>query len=237
VPPRRRRGVEHGHRPGRERRIVIRPGEPWGSPAASPPDLEVAGDDAALAAAVRTAPGALVAFHPGAASDLARAVGLRPDTAGGRTEVPIDAIRLEDGRTAANIVVLGSAPDRLRWTTRSPAIEVRADGEQWFAGRATTVVVANGQFLRGADLVPRGHPGDGRLELHVYAARRGERRAMRRRLRSGAHLPHPRIRTRVARSIEVRALGPLALEVDGIRAESVSTLALEVVPGAFRLLV
>ena len=33
------------------------------------------------------------------------------------------------------------------------------DGRPWFAGPATTVVIAIGQFLRGLDVVPRGHPG------------------------------------------------------------------------------
>jgi len=215
----------------------IRPGEPWGSPASSPPDLEVAGDDAALAAAVRAAPGALVAFRPTNASDFARAVGLRPGAAPAGSEIVVDAIALGDATTACNAVVVGTPPDRVRWATAAPPIEVHADGRPWFSGHATTVVIANGQFLRGADLVPRGHPGDGRLELQVYELRRGERRAMRRRLVTGAHLPHPRIETRVARTIEVRATSELALEVDGVRAEPVSALLAAVVPGAFRLLV
>ena len=50
--------------------------------------------------------------------------------------------------------------------------EIEVDGQPWFAGSATTVVIANGQFLRGADIVPRGHPGDGRLEVQVYELRR-----------------------------------------------------------------
>jgi hypothetical protein len=217
---------------------MIRRGEPWGSPASSPPDLEVDGDDADLAAAVAAAPGALVAFRPGPGSDLARAVGLRagPDATPRATEVPVDAVRLAGDGLACNAVVLGVPPDRLRWASPARSIEVEVDGQPWFAGSATTVVIANGQFLRGADIVPRGHPGDGRLEVQVYELRRRERRAMRRRLTTGAHVPHPRIRSRTARVVEVRAARPVAFEADGVSGAAVATVHAEVVPAAFRLL-
>jgi YegS C-terminal NAD kinase beta sandwich-like domain len=216
----------------------VRPGEPWGSPASAPPDLEVTGDDVALAAAARAAPGGLVRFRPDATSDLARAVGLRSgaDPAPPASELPVDAVRLLDG-LACNAVVLGVAPDRLRWRSPAFGLEVVIDGEPWFAGHATTLVVANGQFLRGADLAPRGHPGDGRLEVQVYALRRSERRAMRRRLATGTHLPHARIHTRTARTVDAQGPRPLALEVDGRARTAVAGLRAEVVPAAFRLLV
>jgi hypothetical protein len=218
---------------------MIRPGEPWGSPASSPPDLTVDGDDAALAAAVAAAPGVLVAFRPGPGSDLARAVGLRPgsEATAAATELPVDAVRLTGGGLACNAVVLGVPPDRLRWASASRPVEIDVDGRRWFAGPATTVVIANGQFLRGTDVVPRGHPGDGRLEIQAYELRRRERRAMRRRLATGAHVPHPRIRSRTARRVEIHAPPDWPLEVDGVRGEPRQLLVAEVVPGAFRLLV
>jgi len=217
---------------------MIRRGEPWGGPASSPPDLEVDGDDADLAAAVAAAPGALVVFRPGPGSDLARAVGLRAgsDPTPRATELPVDAVRLAGDGLACNAVVLGVPPDRLRWTSPARSVEIQVDGQPWFAGSATTVVIANGQFLRGADIVPRGHPGDGRLEVQVYELRRRERRAMRRRLTTGAHVPHPRIRSRTARVVELRAARPVAFEADGVSGAAVATVGAEVVPSAFRLL-
>jgi len=217
---------------------MIRRGEPWGSPASSPPDLEVDGDDADLAAAVAAAPGALVVFRPGLGSDLARAVGLRAGSGPTprATEVPVDAVRLAGDGLACNAVVLGVPPDRLRWASPARSVEIEVDGQPWFAGAATTVVIANGQFLRGADIVPRGHPGDGRLEVQVYELRRRERRAMRRRLMTGAHVPHPRIRSRAARVVELRAARPVAFEADGVSGAAVATVHAEVVPSAFRLL-
>src|SRR5205085_9583042 len=123
------------------------------------------------------------------------------------------------------------------WRRRAGSVEIEVVGRPWFAGASTTVVLANGQVLRGADIVPRGHPGDGRWEVQVYELRRRERRAMRRRLTTGAHVPHPRIRSRTARRVEIGAPHDWALEVDGVRAEPVRTLMCEVVPAAFRLLV
>ena len=218
---------------------MIRKGEPWETDEPSPADREVAGGDADLATAIAGAPGILVRFRPDDTSDLARAIGLRPeggaDPAG--TALPCDAMLLADGSPVCNMVVLGAPPDRLGWSAPAPDFQVAADGDGWFSGPATTVVIANGQFLRGADLVPRGHPGDGRLEIQVYALDRRERRAMRSRLATGSHLPHPRIHTRTARRVTVRSARPVHLEVDGVARGVVSDLLVEVLPGAYRLLI
>ena len=220
----------------------LRHGEPWGRAASGPPDVDVAGDDADLAALATRRPGALVRFRPSPRSDLARALGLGPDGAGA-TEVAIDALTVErnggaNAVEAVNVVVLGPAPDRLRWGTRAARMTVTVDGRRWFRGRATTVVVANGQFLRHADLVPRGHPGDGWAEFQVYGLSRRERRGMRRRLATGTHVPHPRVQTGRARRVEVEvSRRRLPLEVDGRKQSRTGRLAVTLVPGAIRLLV
>jgi diacylglycerol kinase family enzyme len=105
-----------------------------------------------------------------------------------------------------------------------------------FADRATTIVVANGQFLRGRDLVPSGHPGDGRLEVQVYALAPAGRRPMRRRLAVGTHLPHPGIVVTHGRVVELALGRPAAVEADGIRLFSAADVVVEAVPGAYRLL-
>jgi hypothetical protein len=224
----------------------LRHGQPWGHTATSPPDVEVAGDDADLVAAAVSRPGALVRFRPSARSDLARALGLGSDGSGA-TEVAIDALAVDPDDSpvdpgsavdAVNAVVLGAPPDRLRWTARAADITVRVDGRAWFNGRATTVVVANGQFLRGADLVPRGHPGDGWAEVQVYALGRRARRGMRRRLPTGTHLPHPDVRAGRARRVEIDIGGRrLPVEVDGRRRGRTARLVVTLVPAAIRLLV
>lgn len=210
-------------------------GQPWGRPAGGPADLEVHGSDAELAAAAASHPGALVRFAPDAGSDLARAVGL--DAAGepAGIDAPLDGLACDPGGLALNAVVLGTAPGRLRRWTRSTRVEVAVDGRVLAAGPATTVVIANGQFLDGLDVVPRGHPGDGRVEVQVYALRPGERRAVRARLPVGTHLPHPRIATATGRAVTVHADRRLPLTVDGVVREPVGALAVTVRPAAVRL--
>jgi hypothetical protein len=216
---------------------AVSKGRPWGRPATGPADVEVVGSDADLAAAASERSGLRVAFRPTPSSDLARALGL----AGGESrvaEVPVDALRL-GGATgmAVNAVVLGTPPDRLRWASRSAPIEVSVDGRTRFSGQAASVLVASGQYLRGADVVPRGHPGDGRAEVQVYELRPGERRAMRRRLPQGGHVPHPRIHEVVGHRVDVRAGRSLPLEVDGMRRGEVAELEVELIPGALWVLV
>ena len=215
---------------------MIRRGEPWGSPVSGPPVASGAGGDAELAELVQDHPGARLEFRPDRSCDLARAVGLTP-AASGAVELALDAIALDDDTRAVNAVVSGTAPDRLRWWHRRRAVTVRVDERVAHEGRATTVVVANGQFLRGADLVPRGHPGDGRLEVQVYGVPPRQRAPLRRRLRAGGHLPHPQIATATGRRVEVRWSHPVPLEVDGRARGRRGTLVAAVVPAAFLLIV
>jgi YegS C-terminal NAD kinase beta sandwich-like domain len=222
--------------------VSIEKGAPWGRPATGHTDLTVEGDDADLAGAVARHPGARVAFHPSADSDFARAVGLSDDavTGGATTELPCDALAVEaDGttRTAVNMVVLGTPPDRERWWSPARRVLVRVDNRVVHDGRAIAVVIANGQHLRGNDVVPRGHPADGRAEVQVYSLARGQRAAMRGRLPLGTHIPHPRILSTSGRRVEVwPAEGMRPLEVDGHAVDPVAELAVTVLAGAFRLL-
>jgi YegS C-terminal NAD kinase beta sandwich-like domain len=217
--------------------VTVRAGRDWGSPADGPPDLLVAGGDRELAEALAGGPpDPLVRFTPSAGSDLARALGLRASEAAG-VAAPVDLLRPRGGGVAVNAVVVGTAPDRLRWWHRRRPMTVEVDGRTAFAGRACTVAVLNGQYLRGADLSPRGHPGDGWAEVQVYGLPPAQRSGLRRRLLTGSHLPHPDITTRRGRSVAVRLSRPARLELDGRPAGRVSSLDVEVVPGAYRLLV
>lgn len=219
---------------------MVEKGRPWERPATGPAEWMVEGDDATLAAAVRDHPGARVGFRPDPTSDLARALGLHaPGDAG--LELVLDALRVDaDDRDlfAVNMVVVGTSPDRARWFTCAPSLRVTVDGRAVHDARATAVVVASGQHLRGNDLVPRGHPGDGRAEVHVYAVRRGERRAVRDRLPQGVHLPHPDITQTSGRRVEVFADDrPVALELDGVATPAARRVVIEVVPEAFLIVI
>jgi len=221
----------------------IRPGERWGTEASGPSDFDVAGSDPALAAVVgRGLADPLIRFNPGRGSDLARAVGLVAGAAPAGMALPLDAFDLMvDGsparRVAVNSIVVGVAPDRLRPWHRPARLSVEIDGAPVEAGAATTLVVMNGQYLRGLDVSPRGHPGDGVAEAQLYALPPGARRAMRSRLPGGAHLPHPAITIRRAHQITLRAPQPVPLEIDGAAAGRVTGLTVTLHPSAYRLLV
>ena len=209
--------------------MAIRAGEPWGVACDSAPDVTIEGDDAALLRAVTTNPGALIRFEPVPSSQIGRVLGLVSGSAPSGIAVPMDLLRLSDGRAAVNMVILGTPPDRQRWHTR-----VVDFGPP--TGTATAVVVANGQFRNGVDLVPRGHPGDGRAEVHTYRLQRRERSAMRGRLASGTHVPHPRIETHSARTVSFQAPGSVSIEIDGRPCSQVAEITVSVVPNAYRLL-
>jgi len=217
----------------------MRPGDTWGVPASGAVALEGQGGDNALAKLARSHPGELVRFAPSADCDLARAIGLTAQSPA-LWELPIDTIELGDG-FAVNMVVLGTRPHRVRRWTRSHVFVVHVDDRLVFDGRATSVLVANGQYLGGRDVVPRGHPGDGRLELQVYAVRARERGSMRSRLAAGTHVPHPDITSVSGRRIRIRIPGPargqVRAEVDGGSVPARGLWEAEVVPGALRLLV
>ena len=219
---------------------MVRKGEPWERPASGPATWQVEGDDAALAAAVREQPGARVGFHPDPTSDLARALGIAT-TGDGTIELGIDALAVvADDRElfAVNMVVVGTAPDRASWFSRAPDLRVEVDGRAVHDGPATSVVVASGQYLRGHDVVPRGHPGDGRAEVQVYAVPRGQRAGVRSRLPQGVHLPHPDITQTSGRRVTVLAgKGPVSVEVDGVPGPPATRITVEVVPEAFMIVV
>ncbi len=220
----------------------LRPGQPWGTEESGPPDLEVTGGDATLAAVVaRSMADPLVRFAPDPESDLARAVGLVAGAASGGLALPLDALTLTiDGSKevlAVNSVVVGLAPDRLRAWHRAAGLSVEIDGQPVDGSSATTLVVMNGQYLRGLDVSPRGHPGDGVAEAQLYALPPAARRPMRSRLATGAHLPHPAITIHRAHRVAVTATRTVGLEIDGRRAGGVTSLEIVVRQGAYRLLV
>jgi len=233
--------------------VTIEKGRLWGREPSGPPDRHVTGNDADLARCV-TIPGAelgrpprsvrpaLLNYRPTPDADLARALGLGPAGPGGNTEVVLDVlvIQLDDPRVrpvvAVNAVEIGAVADRARrWSRRVP-VTVSIDDRPGWSGQATGLLVANGQFLRGADAVPRGHPGDGWAEVNVYAMGTGTRRAMRGRLATGSHVPHPEIVERRGRRIEIETRRPVPVVADGSRVGTAAGLVIQVLPGALRLL-
>jgi len=228
--------------------VGISKGQPWGTPWSGPPDLTVSGTDAALASAVTAHPHPTIAWTPAGDADFARAVSLgvgEHERMG--LSLPCDALGVRvpaqaegaEPLLAVNAVVLGTSPDRTGRLTRTASVRVTADGRIVHDGPTTGVLVGNGQFLRGADVIPRGHPGDGRVEIQVYAVAAAERAAMRHRLPQGTHVPHPGIRQASAATEVIVELDGQAwpLELDGIELPATSSVTVRVVVQRFALLI
>jgi hypothetical protein len=224
---------------------TLRPGQPWGTETSGPADVEVTGSDSALASVVaRDVVDPLVRFVPAPDSDLAVAVGLVAGAAAAGLALPLDILDVVVGEgagaarfCAVNSVVVGVAPDRLRAWHRPAGLSVEIAGANVVADKATSLIVMNGQYLRRLDVSPRGHPGDGVAEAQLYALPPGARGAMRDRLTTGGHLPHPAITVRKASHVVVRAARAVPLEIDGDYAGRFISFSVTVRPAAYRLLV
>jgi len=224
---------------------AVRKGEPWGRPSTGPAEVTVAGADAALAQAVAAhPPSTRFAWMPTADADFARSVGVTSadgGRAGAGFDLPCDLLEIavDDGPPVptVNMAVVGAGPDVVRRRTRSAVLRVEVNDRVVHDGPATGLVIANGEYLRGADVVPRGHPGDGRVEVQVYAVAPGERSALRDRVRTGTHVPHPAVTQAVGATVVVSAVdgARLALEIDGTPRGSAIRLRATVVPQRFVL--
>ena len=230
-------GRRFEHRHG-ARVAMIRPGEEWGSPAESRRRRRGRrGRRRARRCVRRRAPGALIRFIP-----TRRAISPAPSGsgAGNRSGTRSRSTRSssETAPWPSTCASLGTPPDRLRRSSRPLELEIQLDGRPWFAGSATTVVIAIGQFLRGLDVVPRGHPGDGRAEIQVYELGRSRAAADAcAGLPTGGHVPHPRIRQRDRRRDPPPS--PSAAPLRGRRSSPAARHRphIRVLPGAYRLLV
>ncbi len=166
-------------------------------------------------------------------------------SSGAHLELPCDLLHVDahsgaeesNEVFAVNMVVVGVGPDRQRRWTQMRGMRVDVDGRTVHDGPACAVVVANGQHLRTGDLVPRGHPGDGRIEAQVYAVAANQRAEMRARLRQGTHLPHPKIRQSSGTVVEVTTTGQATpVEIDGVAVGPATAVRVTVLPGAWALL-
>ena len=178
---------------------VIRPGEPWGSPtvvAARPRGRRGrrrAGGRGARPRRARSCASVPTRRATWPARSGCAPGGARPT---GGTGAPGRRARARRSATAtasrATCACSARRPTGCAGRARRSSSRCALDGRPWFSGPATTVVVATGQFLRGLDLVPRGHPGDGKAEVQVYALRRaGAAARCAARLATGAHVPAP----------------------------------------------
>ena len=126
------------------------------------------------------------------------------------------------------------------------AVEVYIDGERhWFVAHVVArtrlwsyaLVAMNAQWLGRWNIGPRAHPNDGLVDVYESRLAPGQRLAVRRRLRQGAHLPHPGITERRTPETTVRFPRALRVVLDGRRIGTARELALRVLPDALTVVV
>lgn len=198
--------------------MTIAKGENWGSLAPRPIGLRTATDDADLALMLTDGTSLPTAV---AAGDLFRTIGARP--LGDRDELlvlPIDIMRVtigDDAPLPAVAHVIAHRPLMLGG---------------WLRG--SVLAVMNAEFVGDYDVAPRGHPNDGRVESLLASAELPirQRLAVRKRMPTAAHLPHPQIETRSIRQGSWEFAHDVVVRVDGIGRGRTRRVAIEVVPDA-----
>src|SRR3546814_18870326 len=78
----------------------------------------------------------------------------------------------------------------------------------------------NAQYRGKWDVAPRGHPNDGRLDVLDADLPLDERLQVRGRLKTGTHLPHPRIESRHVEAVQIDLATPTPGWPDGERREA-----------------
>lgn len=184
--------------------MTIKRGEDWGSAVDRPTDAAVATTDADVARLVLAGDRPVVV----AGGDLHRTLG-SPQPGETARRLPLDVVHVDaDGSTFTAVahVVLRRA-GRLGW---------------W---RGPIVAVMNAEFIGSWDAAPRAHPNDGSFDAVVVDPAMGVRERWQawRRLRTGAHVPHPAISVTRRAEASYSFDGPVAVFVDGVqRARSTS---------------
>ncbi len=198
--------------------MTIRKGEPWGTPGELPEGAVVVRSDAEARAVVTEArrsnqPVPALGLLGG---DLCRTLGGTGDEArlrsGAATHLPVDlGAVLLDGR--------------LHWFVAHLVAR-----RSWWRGRV--VAAMNAQFLGSWNVVPRGHPNDGRLDLFDADPALRERLQARSRLPLGTHVPHPRIEERHVTAVQLELAAPTPIRLDGELVGEARTLSIRTEPDA-----
>jgi hypothetical protein len=198
--------------------VPISKGEPWGSPGPLPPHGVIVGSDREARDVVTAARRAGEPVPPLGllGGDLCHTLGGTGDEARLRSA---DAVQLP--------VDLGAAllDGRLHWFVAHLVAR-----QSWWRGRV--VAAMNAQFLGRWDAAPRSHPNDGLLDLLDADLPFDERLQVRSRLRSGTHVPHPRIEQRRVAAVQIELARPMPITLDGASVGSARHLSVRIEPDA-----
>jgi hypothetical protein len=205
--------------------VTIRKGQAWGTPGPLSAGAPVVDDDAGAAEHLQ------VHWSP-------EAVPIEVGVLGGDLHVTVgephhDEDDLRAGRGMRLPMDLGTVSvdggEPLVFVAHMIATE-RPDGRLW---SSRTITVLNGSFAGPANLGPRAHPNDGRLDVLDGTLPRAQRRTGRRRALTGTHVPHPDLAERRTAHHVVDSDVPLHLRLDGRPAGSGTRLEITCHPDAW----
>ncbi|MDP9389327.1 MAG: hypothetical protein M3Q48_15770 [Actinomycetota bacterium] len=202
--------------------MTIEKGKPWGAPAPLPAHGVVVASDAEARAVLEEARRQGRPFPPLGllGGDLCRTLGGTGDEA-----------RLRSPAAVTFPVDLGEV--LVDGVLRLFVAHVVARDRIW----RRVFAAMNAQWRGRWNLGPRAHPGDGLVDTYDARLTLSDLPKVRARLHHGAHLPHPGIRERRARAVQVDLERPLLVEVDGEPVGRGRRLSVRVEPDALSVVV
>lgn len=195
--------------------MTIGKGADWGVEGEVPADVVACDGDRALSMAIGDGRDVVVA-----GGDMALTIGASviPGIGDSGRRLPIDLMDVELIRGGQHHVIVASSHVMIHGVRRRGG---RLRGEvHW---------IMNAQYYDGRDLVPRGHPNDGRFEVLSVDPRMGPRQRLLAwsRARTGRHFPHPRLSVRSVKEIVIECGGAI-VAVDGVRVGRVDSVSVRV---------
>lgn len=120
------------------------------------------------------------------------------------------------------------------------ALTVTLDGEAhrcianvvFGSPRRPQVVVANAAFVGVWNVAPRAHPGDGKVDIVTFDLGLADWLKARKRLPTGAHVPHPDISTRAVTAWSHRFDRSVSVRIDGVGGHRAQHVEVQVDPDA-----
>ncbi len=203
--------------------MTLRKGDPWGETAPMPADTLVATSDALASRTLQAARNRGDRIEIGlTGGDLWRTLGA---PSGGEE-------RLRSGACTRAVVDVGWA-DLGQFGGHCFIAHCVARTRGW----STFTAVMNAEWIGPWDVAPKSHPGDGRFDLFEGSLGLQDRLAVRSRLPTGSHLPHPAIATRKTDEVELEFEKPRRIWLDGAPFPSVSALSIWLEPGSLTVYV
>jgi hypothetical protein len=219
--------------------VTIRRFEPWGGPGVLPEDGVVVHTDAEARGFVERAKAAGAPIPPLGllGGDLCRTVGGRGDATrlhdGSGVVLPCDivAVELDDGPTRWFVAHLAA---HRGWWRGQALVAMNA---AWLSSPKHGSSTLTSPTLTSWNLGPKAHPNDGLVDVTEARVPIGQRLAVRRRLASGSHLPHPSMKTRRTGTGEWVFDRPTPVHLDGEPVGVARRLRLTVEPDALTIVV